>query len=106
MAKDWAKQFYKSKAWQQCRESYISSVFGLCETCKAKGIDKPGKILHHVIPLTPLNINDSGITLGWDNLRYECKECHDEHEGHGVIMAFAVVGAGLAFDVNGQLVKL
>ena len=104
MAKEWAKAFYNSKEWKQCRLSYIASVFGLCETCAEKGKDKPGKILHHTIPLTPFNINDPNITLNWKYLKYECKQCHDEHEGHGVINHVEVTRYGLMFDESGQLV--
>lgn len=71
MAKEFAKKFYRSKAWKQCREAYVKSVYGLCERC-----GKPGQELHHKIFLNPLNINDSNITLNWDNLIFLCKDCH------------------------------
>ena len=70
MAKDWAKAFYKSAAWQDCRSAYIQSVFGLCERC---GV--PGAEVHHIIYLTPDNINDPYIALSWDNLELLCHEC-------------------------------
>lgn len=76
--KEFAKGFYKSKAWQRTRASYISSVFGLCEDCLRKGIYKPGEIVHHIIPLTPDNISDASIALSWDNLRLVCRDCHGE----------------------------
>ena len=75
MAKEWAKAFYKSKEWKECRAAYIQSVNGLCERCLKKGIVNPGYIVHHKIHLTPENINNSEITLNWDNLEYVCKEC-------------------------------
>lgn len=75
MSQEWAKSFYKSKQWQQCRRSYIASVFGLCEIC-----GKPGFILHHKITLTPDNITDADVSLNHDNLIYVCKDCHEgEH---------------------------
>lgn len=104
MAKSFAKPFYNSGEWKECRKSYITSVFGLCETCAEKGIDKPGKILHHTILLTPFNINDPEVTLNWKHLKYECKECHDKHEGHGVVKSVEVTRDGLMFDESGQLV--
>ena len=67
MAKPFAIQFYKSKAWQKCRAAYIQSVFGLCEKC-----GRPGWIVHHKIKLTPANINDPNVTLNWDSLEYLC----------------------------------
>lgn len=100
MAKEFAKMFYKSKAWQDCRRGYIAERIridgGACETC---GIN-PGYILHHKINLTPNNINDPEITLNWKNLKWECKECHDKEEGHGVDNKSA--GLLVMFDADGQ----
>ncbi|WP_265445078.1 hypothetical protein [Acetivibrio straminisolvens] len=31
--KEWAKPFYKSKAWQDCREAFFIFRHGLCERC-------------------------------------------------------------------------
>lgn len=76
MAKDYAKQFYKSTAWKECRMAYIKSVGGLCEECLKHGIYTPGKIVHHKIPLTEENINDPSITLSWDNFKLVCQDCH------------------------------
>lgn len=72
MAKLWAKPFYNSKAWQDCRDGYFNLRFGLCELC-----DKPGEEVHHKIFLTPENINNENITLNWDNLQLLCKKCHN-----------------------------
>lgn len=78
--KEFAKDFYTSKAWKQTRAAYISSVRGLCEICKRKGKIKPGVIVHHKIHLTPDNINDPDISLNWDNLQLLCRDCHaDQH---------------------------
>ena len=74
MAKEWAKGFYKSKAWLECRAAYIKHVLGLCERC---GV--PGYIVHHKEELNPNNINDPYITLSWDNLEYLCLDCHNKH---------------------------
>jgi len=41
-----------------------------------KGICRPGDIVHHIIELTPENINDPNITLCFDNLRLVCRDCH------------------------------
>lgn len=105
MAKEFAKAFYRSKEWKKCREGYIKSVDGLCESCLGKGKITPGKILHHTVMLTQDNINDPNITLNWELLKFECKECHDSNEGHGVVKKLEVVRKGLAFDENGDLVQ-
>ena len=98
MAKDWAKAFYTSKAWRECREAYIVSVHGLCERCKAKGILRPGKIVHHTCYLTPETINDPGISLNFDYLEYLCQDCHNE-EHH----ASRPTRKNLFFDEEGNL---
>ena len=73
---DTVKSFYNSKNWQITREAYKTSVGGLCEICRDKGIIKPGVIIHHKIHITPENINDPNITLSWNNLQCLCRECH------------------------------
>lgn len=84
MAKPWAKKFLHGKPWLACRAGYIEHRVridgGLCEVCRKK----LGYIVHHKILLTPENIDDPEISLNWDHLSFECKDCHDLHEGHGV----------------------
>ena len=101
MAKEWAKWFYKSKEWLECRAAYILSVHGLCERCLSKRKYKPGHIVHHIIHLTPGNINNPEITLSWDNLEYVCLGCHNEE--HGVGKAEDVTREGLRFNEFGDL---
>ncbi len=61
VAKEFAKAFYNSKKWKQCRAAYIAHRQaidgGLCESCH----EAPGYIVHHKIELTPDNINDPDI---------------------------------------------
>ena len=100
MAKEYAESFYQSKQWKDCRESYILSVHGLCERCKAKGILKPGKIVHHKEHITPENINDPDITLSHNNLEYVCLPCHNTiHFGSN-----SSVRDDVFFDENGDLI--
>jgi 5-methylcytosine-specific restriction endonuclease McrA len=96
MAKDFAKQFYSSKAWQQCRDSYISKVYGVCERCGGVGY-----IVHHKILLTPDNINNPEVTLNHDHLEYLCQTCHNsEHLGS------ELVREGLKWNEWGELVEV
>ena len=81
MAKEFAKAFYSSKAWQECRNEYAKRRRYLCEDCLRRGIYKPGKIVHHKIEITPSNINDPNVTLSWDNLQAVCRECHAVQHG-------------------------
>lgn len=78
MARDFARTFYRSPAWQKCRDGYFKKAGGLCERCLTKGIVRPGEIVHHKIHLTPQNIDNPDITLNWDNLELVCRDCHAE----------------------------
>jgi hypothetical protein len=95
--KPWAKKFYASKAWKECRSSYITKVFGLCERCS-----KPGKIVHHTVYLTPDNIDDPNVSLNHRLLEYVCQDCHNQ-EHHG--SAEQLIEPGLMFDSGGDLVQ-
>ena len=74
--RDFAQAFYKSKAWQNCRDTYVRQAHGLCECCMAKGLYTPGVIVHHKIELTPENIGNPDITMNPDNLMLVCRDCH------------------------------
>jgi 5-methylcytosine-specific restriction protein A len=96
MARDFARSFYKSKAWIRCRDAYYVSQHGICQRCHGAGL-----IVHHIIELTPENINDPSVTLNWDNLELLCLECHNMEHGD-----VEVVQQGLAFDADGNLMVL
>ena len=81
MAKDFAKHFYSSKRWQDCRDRYAKSRHYLCENCLRKGIYKPGVIVHHKIEIDPVTIEKPEIALNFDNLELLCRECHAEVHG-------------------------
>ena len=81
MAREFARQFYSSEAWHQCRDGYKKSVGGLCERCLAKGQFVPGEIVHHKIHLTPNNIEIPEISMDWGNLELLCRNCHAEEHG-------------------------
>lgn len=98
MAKEFAKDFYKSKAWKICRSSYIKSVNGVCERCGSVGY-----IVHHKIHLDEININNPEVSLNWDNLEYLCLECHNQHHKFGRIYKSTI--EGLVFDDEGNLIE-
>lgn len=104
MAKEWAKAFYNSKRWQQCKNSYISQRImadgGICEVCGSS----QGYIVHHKTMLTESNINNPDIALCHSSLQYVCKDCHDKFEGHGI--GSQKKKALFAFDADGQPVSL
>lgn len=76
--KEWARAFYFSPEWRATREAYAASVGWLCEDCLSRGLYVPGKVVHHVTPLTPENIRNPKIALAWSNLRLVCQDCHAE----------------------------
>ena len=96
MAKDWAKSFYESKAWQDTRDYMMSKNNYICQKCK----EKPAEIVHHIIWLNPININDPKISLSEENLMPVCRDCHAEiHHKDPVTIE------GLCFDEHGQLIR-
>ena len=74
--KPFAKEFYSSLAWKNCRAAYVSAKRGLCERCLEKGVYNAGVIVHHKVHLTPQTITDPNVTLNWDNLQLLCRDCH------------------------------
>lgn len=76
--KEFAQQFYSSKAWQRTRTAYAKSKHNLCEICLSKCIIKPGVIVHHKVHIDPDTINDPNVTLDWNNLQLVCRDCHAE----------------------------
>jgi len=94
--KEWAKPFYKSKVWQDCRDAYFVFRHGLCERC-----GRPGLIVHHRIYLTPQNIIDPNVTLSWENLELVCATCHQ----HEHFKSDAIID-GYKFNEFGDMVKI
>lgn len=71
-----AERFYKSTTWQRTRAVAWSRDKGLCQDCLRKGIIKPAQEVHHIIELTPDNIDDAAVSLNLENLVSLCKDCH------------------------------
>ena len=74
--KDFAKRFYKSAAWRGVREYCMHRDSFLCQDCLAEGRYTSAEEVHHIIELTPENIDDQSISLNPDNLVSLCRECH------------------------------
>lgn len=83
MAREFAKKFYSSKAWQDCRNEYAARAHHLCENCLRRGIYRPGAIVHHKIEIDPVTIQHPEIALNFDNLELLCRECHSESHAKG-----------------------
>jgi 5-methylcytosine-specific restriction endonuclease McrA len=71
MARDFAKKFYKSEAWQRARHYALCRDLYICRKC-----GKPAEEVHHVKRLTPDNITDATVSLDPDNLVSLCRDCH------------------------------
>lgn len=72
-----ADAFYRSHEWRRCRQAFAKKQIW-CNRCAKRGLTVPGEQVHHVVKLTPENINDPSVTLNWDNLELLCEECHRE----------------------------
>ena len=97
MAKPWAKQFYNSRTWKECRKQILRRDHYTCQECMANRAEE----IHHIIELSPSNIHNERITLNPDNLISLCKACHsritDGYTGD--------VAEGYYFDDEGNVVK-
>lgn len=68
--------FYHSKAWRDL--SYLLRLnSGKCQRC-GRIADMKQLHAHHKVILTPLNVNDTSISLNPDNIEILCNSCHDE----------------------------
>lgn len=76
MSQEFSRSFYNSQAWRNARNAYKKSKGGLCEDCLKKGLINPGAEVHHIQELTPDNINDPVVALGFSNLCLLCRDCH------------------------------
>lgn len=71
MAKDWAKAFYKSQAWQALRKLALIRDGFTCRICGARATE-----VDHIRELTPDNIGDVSVSLNINNLQSLCHDCH------------------------------
>lgn len=110
MARDFAKQFYRSVEWQHMRQYILIRDKYTCQRCH--GAKHCGQLeVHHKIHLTPENIHDASIALNDSNLITLCRDCHFEvHEedklrGNGQRYEHEDCDSGMMFDENGYLVE-
>lgn len=96
MAKDYSRAFYNSKAWKECRKQVLRRDLYTCAYCYGRASE-----VHHVIELTPQNINDMSIALNPDNLLSLCHSCHDKiTKGYT-----GDIQEGYVFDDDGQVIR-
>ena len=104
MAKRFAKAFYHSQAWENCRANYIKQVGGLCERCLANGIYTAGVIVHHKTYLTPENITNPLYTTDFSNLELLCKDCHNKEHHYGKYYGKRKPKGRFIVGENGQII--
>lgn len=78
----------------------------LCVLC-----GKPAEEVHHIIHLSPKNIDDIEVTINPDNLQSLCKDCHfKQHKGeHGGGRKKQEQNEAIVkyqFDENGYIVEV
>ena len=104
MAREFAKAFYNSKEWKDVRELVLKRDAYLCVNC-----GKPAEEVHHVVRLTPTNIDHVSVALNPANLISLCRACHmDIHlsdKVSGVKAKVKHVDDGYSFDENGYLIQ-
>lgn len=77
MAREFSKRFYNSKAWNDLARLIREQRHYICDRC-----GKPGATqVHHIIELTPDNINDPNVSLNPRNLQLLCHDCHNAIHG-------------------------
>lgn len=85
--------FYYSKEWRRLRDIKFKAEMGLCEECRAKGIIREGKEIHHILPIDKY----WECRLHYDNLVCLCSDCHNaKHERISKLQQF------LKEDEDGQ----
>ena len=104
-----AKPFYRSRAWQDVRKVVWDRAHGLCERCMERGEVKPADVVHHVKPLNSENVNDPDVALNPSNLIALCDECHTEVHtqlGIGALNGSKEEEPRVGFDSEGNVVRL
>lgn len=69
--------FYQGEIWRRLRAEKFGAACGLCEKCKANGVIRAGKEVHHIIPIE----KNWELRYAFENLILLCSECHNaEHD--------------------------
>ena len=94
MAKAFSDRFYHSKQWKRARRLALRRDYYTCADCDGRANE-----VHHIIELTPENINDINITLNLNNLMSLCHDCHKKRT-----KKCNDVADGYMFDDNGHVI--
>ena len=76
-----ARTFYKSAAWQKCRQIVLERDNFLCQKCLKNKRVTPADMVHHIVEL----LDDWDKALDMNNLESLCNSCHNkEHPDRGM----------------------
>lgn len=67
------QNFYNSAEWKALRNFKFAQADGLCEHCRAKGIVRQGREVHHIVSIE----EDWNKRLELENLVLLCPDCHN-----------------------------
>lgn len=67
-------KFYKSTAWQRCRDLALKRDNYLCQDCFEQRIIKQAEMVHHLVEVK----DDITKALELDNLISLCNPCHNK----------------------------
>jgi len=98
MAKEWAKKFYHSRKWLKVRLLCLIRDHYICQEC-----GEAAYIVHHIIELSPQNINDPSISLNLSNLESVCHDCHNHI--HDMCESKSLT-EGLGFTDDGDIIEV
>ena len=95
------QSFYASDAWQAFRAMVIAERGMICQHCGQLIAQLYDLTIHHIVELTPENVNDVMISLNPDNVLIVHHDCHNQiHKrfgyGRGTKQVYLVYGAPLS----------
>jgi 5-methylcytosine-specific restriction endonuclease McrA len=97
MSKEFSRSFYNSSQWKAVRREVLRRDHYTCAHCYGRAEE-----VHHVVELTPDNINDMNISLNPDNLLSLCHTCHTKITQGST----GDVRQGYVFDEEGNVIKI
>lgn len=97
--RSFAEHIYKGRKWQKVRDFIWNRDNGLCQDCGELGDE-----VHHVIPLSPSNVDDPEIVYGEEHLVLLCRTCHKKR--HKLLEKKKVFKQRVVFDVNGDPIPI
>lgn len=109
MAKPFAERLYNSSAWRKVRDAAIVRDHGMCQY---QGCCRPAEEVHHIIELTPSNVDDPKIALNLDNLMCVCRDCHFRIHREKILERYRrkarkrILKDGFYFDDEGLLTPM